>query len=43
MTRTKKMIFNKEDDFLMNTMILYKLDISLVEFTPNGYGILIGG
>ena len=27
----------------MNTMILYKLDISLVEFTPNGYGILIGG
>ena len=27
----------------MNTMILYKLDISLVEFTPGGYGILIGG
>lgn len=27
----------------MNTMILYKLDISLVEFTQNGYGLLIGG
>lgn len=27
----------------MNTMTLYKLDISLVEFTPGGYGILIGG
>lgn len=24
-------------------MILYKLDISLAEFTPGGYGILIGG
>lgn len=27
----------------MNTMILYKLDISLAEFTPGGYWILIGG
>lgn len=27
----------------MNTMILYKLDISLVEFTPGRYGLLIGG
>lgn len=27
----------------MNTMALYKLDISLVEFTQNGYGLLIGG
>lgn len=27
----------------MNTMILYKLDISLVEVTQNGYGLLIGG
>lgn len=27
----------------MNTMILYKLAISLVEFTQNRYGLLIGG
>lgn len=27
----------------MNTMILYKLDISLAEFIPGGYKIIIGG